>query len=360
MSPLVVVSVAAGLLAAIAVLRLVSPVLAGRRAWPALVTALVTTTLTIGAGVIADVATLDYLIGLCAFTLPVLVLLEAAAIAAGADSAARWVLMLVWGVAVFPIAAVVPLFGMLGCDGPGCGFNDFAGALPLFASASAFVVLAWRPAGAPAAAVGAIGSGRAVAAVLAFWAAYVVWLASLEAAIDHYTLRILLAGVVGPLSGAVGWLLVDVGRGAMRAPAAGFASGLVAGMAAAASGAVTVSFPWSALVGGLAGAVAALAHAGLVGGTAATRWGVAVLAATAVGFLAPPISGDTVGVLFSAQVSVLLAPLMAIVGVSVWSALASAPAWVLLRRSVTRRGGEERGSVEQQDGAEPAAGESDD
>lgn len=335
MSPLVVVAVASGVLAAVAILRLVSPVLAGRRAWPALVTALVTTVLTIGGGLLADVATVEYLIGLCAFTLPVLVLLEAAAIAGGADGAARWVLMLVWGIAVFPVSAILPLVATAGCTSPECGFSDFAGALPLFASASAFVVLAWRPSGTGSAAGGEVSSLRSLAAVLAFWAAYIVWLASLEAAIDHYTLRIVLAAVVGPVSGAVGWLLVDFGRGASRSPIAGLASGLVAGMAAAASGAVTVSFPWSALVGALAGAVAALAYVVTAGGTAATRWGVAVLAATVVGFLAPPISGDTVGVLFSAQASVLLTPLAAIVAVSIWSALASAPAWVLLRRSAS-------------------------
>jgi Amt family ammonium transporter len=62
-----------------------------------------------------------------------------------------------------------------------------------------------------------------------------------------------------------------------------------------------------------------------------------LLGATAVGFLAPPISGDTVGILFSAQVGVLATPLMAFFGVAIGAALVSAPVWVLLRRHQARR-----------------------
>jgi hypothetical protein len=56
------------------------------------------------------------------------------------------------------------------------------------------------------------------------------------------------------------------------------------------------------------------------------------LGATAVGFLAPPISGDTVGILFSAQVGALWTPIIAFFGVAVGAAAVSAPVWVLLQR----------------------------
>jgi hypothetical protein len=101
-----------------------------------------------------------------------------------------------------------------------------------------------------------------------------------------------------------------------------------------------VSFPWSAVVGILAGIVAALIHSArpIARAGPAPRWGLTLLGATAVGFLAPPVWGDTIGILFSAQVGILAAPLMAFLGVAVGSALVSAPVWVLLRRRQTARG----------------------
>ena len=62
----------------------------------------------------------------------------------------------------------------------------------------------------------------------------------------------------------------------------------------------------------------------------------ALAAATAVGFLAPPISGDAVGILFSAQVSALFVPAVTFTGVALFSLLVSAPAWIVLRRRAGR------------------------
>ncbi|MEO8529470.1 MAG: hypothetical protein ABI435_10360, partial [Pseudolysinimonas sp.] len=146
--------------------------------------------------------------------------------------------------------------------------------------------------------------------------------------------RILLAGAVGPLAGAAGWLLVDRLKVVNRSVVRSLAFGFFAGIAATASGAVTVSFPWSVVVGALAGVFGALIHSarGVSRAGIATRWGLTLLIAAAVGFLAPPIAGDTVGVLFSAQVGVLNTPLLAFLGVAVGSLVVSAPAWLLLRR----------------------------
>jgi hypothetical protein len=173
--------------------------------------------------------------------------------------------------------------------------------------------------------------------VLAFWIAFAIWLASLEAALDVYIPRILLAGAVGPLAGAAGWLLVDRLRAVDRVAVRSLGFGFFAGIVATASGAVTVSFPWSVLVGALAGVFGALIHSarGISRTGIATRWGLTLLGAAAVGFLAPPVAGDTVGVLFSAQVGVLNTPLMAFLGVAGGSAVVSAPAWMFLRRHQT-------------------------
>lgn len=336
MTPLfVAISFAAGALATLAIFQLVRPVIGGRMIWPAIVAAVFTTLVTSSVGLISGAARLDYLLGLSAFALPVLVLLEAAAIGSGADRLARWVLMLCWGLVVFPGAALIPLLVTEPCRFTGCGFEDFGGALPLFVSASAYVVLAWSPAISTSAAQ--VRGSEAIAGVLGFWVAFVLWLASLEAALDEFIPRILLAAVVGPAAGALGWVLVDTLKATGRAPTRSLGFGFLAGIAATASGAVEVRFPWSLVVGVLAGIVGALIHSSrpLAAGGIAPRWGLTLLGATAVGFLAPPISGDTIGIVFNAQVGVLATPLLAFVGVALGAALVSAPVWVLLRRRQT-------------------------
>jgi hypothetical protein len=332
----VAISFAAGAFATLAVSQLVRPVIAGRMIWPAIGAALLTAVLTVGVGQLSGVARLDYLLGLSAFALPVLVLLEAAAIAGGAGAIGRWALMLGWGLVVFPAATLAPLAATDACRYSGCAFVDFGGALPLFVSASAYVLLAGRsPQGsAPSAVVG----NEAVAGLLGFWLAFVVWLASLEAAFDEYIPRILLAGAVGPAAAAVGWVVVDRLRAVERPVSRSLGFGFLAGIAATTSGAVAISFPWSAVVGVLAGMVGALIHSSrlLARLGVAARWGLTLLGATAMGFLGPPIWGDTIGFLFSAQVGALAASLIAFVGVAVGAVLVSAPAWLLVRRERRR------------------------
>jgi hypothetical protein len=333
MTPLIVaISFAAGGLATLAIFQLVRPVLGGRMVWPAISAAILTTVLTTLVGTLTDVARTDYLLGLSAFTLPVLVLLEAAAIGAGSDARGRWILMLAWGLVVFPGAALLPLALTDPCRTTGCGFTDFGGALPLFASASAYVLLARNPA--DTAPPPFVRGTDAIAAVLGFWVMFAIWLASLEADLDAYIPRILLAGVVGPVAGACGWLLVDRLKAVERSAVRSLGFGFLAGIAATASGAVIVSFPWTAVVAVLAGMAAALIHSSraLARGGVASRWGFTLLGATAMGFLAPPVWGDAVGILFSAEVGVLTTPLMAITSVAVGAVVVSAPVWLLLIR----------------------------
>ncbi|HEY4153177.1 MAG TPA: hypothetical protein VGM38_07620 [Pseudolysinimonas sp.] len=339
MTWIVVVGLAAAALATVAILFLARPLLDGRMLWPALGAAGVGALLTIGLGRVFSIASWDYLIGICAFAVPVLVLLEAAAIGSGADRVGRWVLMLVWGGIVFPLAALVPLWLTAGCAGTDCELEDFGGALPLLVSSGAFVVLAWLPAGViERADPDPHDNRRAMLALLVFWLAFVVWLAQLEGAIDEFTPRIALAAVVGPVSSALVWLLVDRARNVHRPVVRSLVLGLVAGIAATMSGAVTVGFPWNLAVGALAGCLSSLAYSGRASAAAgiAARWGFVILVASAVGFLAPAISGDTVGILFSAQLDVLSVPVLSFLGVSLFSLVASAPAWVLLRRHASR------------------------
>ena len=334
-----VLGIAAASLATSAILYLARPVLGGRMLWPALGAAAVSALLTIGLGRLFAIASWDYLIGICAFAVPVLVLLEAAAVASGADRVGRWILMLGWGAIVFPLAALVPLWLTAACAGTDCELEDFGGGLPLLVSSSAFVLLAWLPAGVVERAdPDPHDNRRAMLGLLVVWLAFVVWLAQLEGAIDEFTPRIVLAAIVGPAASSLVWLLVDVARNVRRPVARSLVLGLIAGMAAVVPGAVSVEFPWNLAVGALAGCLASLAYSGRASTTAglATRWGFVLLVATAVGFLAPAISGDTVGILFSAQLDVLSVPVLSFLGVSLLSLLVSAPVWVLLRRHASR------------------------
>ena len=93
-----------------------------------------------------------------------------------------------------------------------------------------------------------------------------------------------------------------------------------------------------AVGGALAGCVGSLVHGarGVANAGVATRWAVTIVLATAIGYFAPPVSGDTVGLLFSARIGGLLPPTIAFVAVALLSMLASVPLWVLLRRHASR------------------------
>jgi Amt family ammonium transporter len=339
MNALVLVGPAAAALATVALFVLVRPIMNGRMVWPALGAAAVGALLTIGLGTVFDVADPEYLIGISAFAVPVLVLLEAAAIGSGADHAGRWILLLAWGAIVFPLAALVPLWLTAACAGTDCELEDFGGALPLLVSSCAFVLLAWLPAGVVERPVPDPHShGRSVLALLLLWVAMVIWLVQLEGVIDVFTPRILIAAVLGPVAGGVGWLLADRLRDVKRPVIRSLVLGVVAGLVATMPGAVTVVFPWNLGVGALAGALGSLAYSSRWASSAglATRWGLVLLVAAAIGFLAPPISGDTVGILFSAHLDVLSVPVVSFIGVALLSVVVSAPAWVLLRRHASR------------------------
>ncbi|HHY51325.1 MAG TPA: hypothetical protein GYA10_16455, partial [Alphaproteobacteria bacterium] len=231
MGPIVLIGVVSALFAGAAALLLVRPVLAGRMAWPALGAWVATAVVTVACGTAAGIAQPGFLIGMAAFALPVLVLLEAAAVASGADGFARWLLMLSWGLVVFPVTSLVPLALTSGCLALDCGFADFGAALPLVVSSSSFVLPAWLPAGVrERVEFDRPSNRRAVLAGAALWAASTVWLMHMEGAWDEFVPRIVLASVVGPAAGAVGWLAVDILRDTRRSTARSLMLGLVAGI----------------------------------------------------------------------------------------------------------------------------------
>lgn len=340
MNAIVIVGVFSALAAAGA-FALLLPLMPGARdtgarmPWSALAVAFAAAVIVVVVGRQLGAASLEFLIGVSAFALPVLVLLRAAAVASGGGRLVRWIVLLVWGLVVFPVALLVPLLATADCLAPDCGFEDFGGALPLVVAAAAFVLLTgllaakrgrWEPVWP--------STRRTVVAIGLLWLASVVWLVHLEGTIDDYTARIALAAVVVPAASGIGWLVFDRLRNVPRSILRSVVLGLAVGIVAVVPGAVSVGMPWSLMTGLLAGASAALVFAAserLVVGYA-TRWGLAVLAAIAIGFLAPALCGDAVGLIFTARASVLAVPLLVWVAVAVFSAAVSVPVWVLARR----------------------------
>lgn len=318
-------------------------VLTGRdRGLPALRAALLSAlgggAIVLALGLAFELATAPHLLGIAMFAVPVALLIDLGAVAAGADRLATWVLVVAWGAVVFPVAVLVPLGIAAVCAAPECVAEDFGGGLALFASAAAFLALTWISPVVP----GALRSGsrRRLAIALVLMAlGFLLWLVHLEGALDAYVWRILAAGAIAPIAATAGWLIVDRLRGSGMTAVRILAGGIGAGMVAIAPGAVSVHFPWTVIVGLLAGVAAAVVHSSqaLADAGEVARWALALLSAAAIGFFAPPISGDAVGIVFSARIAALSAPMVLFLGVSLFAVLASAPAWLLLRRHALTR-----------------------
>ena len=289
--------------------------------------------ITVSLGLAFELSDLTYLLGVVMFAVPVALLVELATIAAGADRLSRWVLVATWGLVVFPVSVLVPLGVAAACPGPECAFEDFGGGLPLFVSAAAFLVLTWVSPVVPGALRGQSPARLALVLVLT-GVGFLAWLVHLEGAWDAYVWRIVAAGTLAPLASIAGWLVVDRLRGSGMPAVRILAGGVAAGMVAIAPGAVSVHFPWTIIVGLLAGVTAAVVHSSraLAEAGEVARWALAMLGASAIGFLAPPISGDAVGIVFSARIAALSMPILLFLGVSVFAIIASTPAWLLLRR----------------------------
>lgn len=343
MPALLILSVVAGAAMAAAVVWLVRPedrievILRG-----AVATALAASVAT-AAGILTSAEDPVFLLGVSFGAAPVAVLLGAAAgeAAPGRRSVAR-VLVWTWAGLVFPICVVVPPLLYRMCGTPECRVEDFGGSLALLVSSSASVLLAWR-AHSMAEGPGWVRFGAPVALL---WVAAAGWLVSLEGAIDAYSGRILLAALLSPLAGGFAWLVVDLLRQAGRHPLRSYADGVVAGLVAIVPGAASVSFPWSLVVGASAGAAAALVFGAnrIASAGRAGHWALVTLTATAIGYLAPAISGDTIGFMFSGRIAAFVPPLATFLAVAALGVVTSAPAWVLARHGARAAGGSDPGT----------------
>jgi hypothetical protein len=285
-------------------------------------------------GLVTDAAGAPFLIDVAAAAAVVLALLLAAADAAGAGSGVRWLVPAAWGVIVLPATTLAPLLATAGCAGTPCALQDFGATLPLAIAPAAFVLLAPLVPRTRREELPELGAGASLLLGGVLWAAFVVWIAAMEGLVDAYTPVLLLAGAVGPAVGAVVWLIVDRLRRNARPAVRSLAFGALAGVVATMAGAATVRIPWSVAVALLAGLVSAVIARGRARSAARAGW--AVLAAALIGLLAPVISGESVGVLYTAQIEAVPVPLIAAGASIVFAVLVSLPVWVGIRARARR------------------------
>jgi hypothetical protein len=288
----------------------------------------------IAIGLATGAADTLYLVDLAAAAAPIVVLLRAAASIAGAGPRVRWAVPTVWALVVLPVTTLGPPLATAGCAGLPCELQDFGGAVPLGIAPSAFVLLSVvvrRSARRP---LPGLDPRAALLLGGTLWSAFVVWIVAVEGALDDYTPRLLLAGVVGPAVGAAVWLLVDRLRRAPRSIARSLALGAIAGIVSTLAGAATVVVPWSIAVAALASAIAAGVARRRTVSVARAGW--IVLAAALVGLVAPVISGDAVGILFTAQIGAVPVPVLASGATGLFAAAVSLPVWLVIRARAGR------------------------
>ena len=319
----------------VALVRMLRPVRRGETALRALLATVCAASVTVSAGVATGADTAEFLLASSFAVAPVSILLAAAAEEARPGRrGVGWALVAVWALVVYPVCAVIPPLVFDACAASECRVQDFGGGLALLVSAAAAVLLAWRVS------TDAVREDwrHFALPVLGVWVSGAVWLASLEGVLDAYTPRILLAALVAPIGGAIAWVLVDALRRAPRHPLRSAADGVLAGLVAIVPGAAGISFPWSLLVGALAGASAALVFGlrRLSSAGRAGHWALVVLASTAIGYLAPAVAGDSIGFVFSGRITAVVPPALAFLAVAAAGVLLTVPVWAA--RPVAVRG----------------------
>lgn len=308
------VGIAAGAVAAGAAVRQLR--MPARRALTAAAIAVAAGLVLTVAGLRTEVADAPYLLDLAAFAAPVvaaLVALTGSAVAAA-----------VWGLVVLPIAAIAPLALTAGCAGTGCALQDFGGSLPLVVSSAGFLIAVGVRVSPPA--------PRLLPSVV-IAAAGVVWIATMEGAIDAYLPRLILTGAIVPIAAALAWTVVDAlsRRASRRSPVLG----LLAGVVAMIPGAAVLGWPWAIVLGAVAGAA---------GSAVAGRWrrsprlAPAALVVGLVGLVAPALVGDEVGIIITADavtvgVALALAAGVIVLGVAAGLVVRAAMAWAGRRPS---------------------------
>jgi ammonium transporter, Amt family len=232
-----------------------------------------------------------------------------------------------------PLAVVGQPAAVRLCPPTTCVVSDFGGALAFVVGLGAFLLV-------PASSIRMPSTGPAadprplpvqVALALGAWAAFAVWLTALEGAWDEYTPQLLVAAVLAPAAGAIGWALVDRIRGVDATLGRALRLGLLAGAGGIVGPVADIATPWAPLLGLICGLAGALTHdsRGLARARPAVRGAVTAIVVGTIGLAASGIIGATLGFVFAARIDVLVTQLVAVVVVIALGVALSTPVTIL-------------------------------
>jgi Amt family ammonium transporter len=243
-----------------------------------------------------------------------------------------------WTVLVFGPVATVVFFPSSVHLAAGTGPVDLGGALAVSVAVGGGALVILLAGGRQTDVVRPLGRSRArlvPVAGLLLWVGWTVGFLALEGGADAaVSPRILLASIVAPLAGLVGWLLVQRILSATTT-LSGAVAGLLAGLVAVSAGAAELSPLWA----GVTGLVAGLGCCALVsrmsrhwGGRAWLLVGVHLLAA-AIGLAATGLFALGIGFIYDGQPTLLVLQVVSALIVALWSGVVSIGLWFAVRLS---------------------------
>ena len=251
--------------------------------------------------------------------------------ATGAPPARTLIFAALWSAVVFVPTA---LLSFSGTTALGLQPVDHGGSLAINVAtgAAALGVLLSAGSRAPRLKPAVLPVGTGIVAVVLLVLGWLAWLVGAEFAVDAVTPAILTNGLVGAVSGGVGWLIVQ--RIAHQSTSvSAVAAGLLSGLVAVTAGAPLFTPISAAVAGMLAGAAAGLFTIHRISRSRRQQWFVvgSHLIAGTTGLVLLGLLATGTGFLFTGQISFLLEQLIATVGVAVYSGGVSYALWFALR-----------------------------
>lgn len=251
--------------------------------------------------------------------------------ATGAGPARTLIFAALWSAVVFVPTA---LLAFSGATALGVQPVDHGGSLAINVAtgAAALGVLLSAGSRAPRLKPALLPLGTGIVAVVLLVLGWLAWLVGAEFAVDAVTPAILTNGLIGAISGGIGWLIVQ--RIAHQSSSvSAVAAGLLSGLVAITAGAPLFSPVSAAAAGLLAGAAACLFTIHRISRSRRQQWFVvgSHLIAGTTGLVLLGLLATGTGFLFTGQISFLLEQLIATVGVAAYSCGVSFALWFALR-----------------------------
>jgi ammonia channel protein AmtB len=184
----------------------------------------------------------------------------------------------------------------------------------------------------------AVSRNTGVAGVMLVTLGWIVWLASVEFAVDDITIAITVNSIVGAVGGVVGWLVVQRIRH-QRTTLDGVTAGLVSGLVSITAGAALFTPAFAGVAGILSGAAACAFTLNRVAATRRQQWFLvgSHLIAGATGLVILGLFATGIGFVFTGQLLCLTEQAASAILIAAYSAGVSFLLWSGLKRLVGRK-----------------------